>query len=311
MFGLMGVARMAGQPGGAFSPLSLFAASEQGAWYDPSDFSSMFQDSAGTTPVTAVEQPVGRINDKSGNGNHATQATAAARPVVSARVNLLTYSEDLSNAAWVKLAGATITGTNLLNLPSEVDSAYNLCVFKPNTPAKVQLRLSGSGTVSLNLFDAGFSSQIQVTLTSTPTVYTHGMTSHPLCTHMFIQIIRAVGDTATSVTVTDVQMEVGTAATRYQRVTTASDYDSAGFPQYIANDGIDDLLATTFPNLGSACTIARAVPGVGASILTGQTIGAGVRNDATNHAGLVIIDRALTAGETTALTAYLNAKAGV
>lgn len=83
MFGLMGVARMSGQPN-AFSPLSLFRNSEQGVWYDPSDFSTMFQDSAGTTPVTAVEQPVGRINDKSGNGNHATQPTAAARPVVSA-----------------------------------------------------------------------------------------------------------------------------------------------------------------------------------------------------------------------------------
>jgi len=64
MFGLMGVARLSGQPGGAWSPLRLFAASEQGAWYDPSDFASMFQDSAGTTPVTAVEQPVGLILDK-------------------------------------------------------------------------------------------------------------------------------------------------------------------------------------------------------------------------------------------------------
>ena len=31
----------------------------------------MFQDAAGTTPVTAVGQPVGRILDKSGRGNHA------------------------------------------------------------------------------------------------------------------------------------------------------------------------------------------------------------------------------------------------
>lgn len=61
---------------------ALFAASEQGAWYDPSDFSTMFQDAAGTTPVTAVGQPVGRIKDKSGRGNHATQATSAARPVL-------------------------------------------------------------------------------------------------------------------------------------------------------------------------------------------------------------------------------------
>ena len=44
---------------------ALFAAGEQGAWYDPSDFSTMFQDAAGTTPVTAVEQPVGLILDKS------------------------------------------------------------------------------------------------------------------------------------------------------------------------------------------------------------------------------------------------------
>ena len=48
-----------------FSPASLFRNAEQGVWYDPSDFSTMFQDSAGTTPVTAVEQPVGLMLDKS------------------------------------------------------------------------------------------------------------------------------------------------------------------------------------------------------------------------------------------------------
>lgn len=44
---------------------SLFSKNEQGVWYDPSDFSTMFQDAAGTTPVTAVEQPVGLMLDKS------------------------------------------------------------------------------------------------------------------------------------------------------------------------------------------------------------------------------------------------------
>lgn len=66
----------------AFDPASLFSSGEQGFWYDPSDFSTMFQDSAGTTPVTAVGQPVGKILDKSGRGNHASQSTAAARPVL-------------------------------------------------------------------------------------------------------------------------------------------------------------------------------------------------------------------------------------
>lgn len=73
-----------------FSPLtglagvvrSLFSAGEQGVWYDPSDLSTMYQDAAGTTPVTAVGQPVGKILDKSGRGNHATQSTTASRPTL-------------------------------------------------------------------------------------------------------------------------------------------------------------------------------------------------------------------------------------
>ena len=38
---------------------------DNGAWFDPSDMSTLYQDAAGTTPVTAVEQPVGLILDKS------------------------------------------------------------------------------------------------------------------------------------------------------------------------------------------------------------------------------------------------------
>ncbi len=70
--------------GDVFNPLSLFAGGTQGFWYDPSDFSTLFQDDAGTTPVTAVGQPVGSMLDKSGRGNHATQSTALRRPVLPA-----------------------------------------------------------------------------------------------------------------------------------------------------------------------------------------------------------------------------------
>ena len=45
-------------------PAALFAAGEQGVWYDPSDYSTLFQDSAGTTPCTAGEQAVGLMLDK-------------------------------------------------------------------------------------------------------------------------------------------------------------------------------------------------------------------------------------------------------
>ena len=58
-----------------------------GALFDPSDMTTMYQDAAGTTPVTAVEQPVGKILDKSGNGYHATQNITAYRPVLKQDAN--------------------------------------------------------------------------------------------------------------------------------------------------------------------------------------------------------------------------------
>lgn len=93
----------------------MFVNGEQGAWYDPSDMSTLSQDEAGTVPVTAAGQPVGRILDISGRGNHATQATAASRPIlarhpVSGARNMVAYSEDFTigtGGRWSGLAGGT------------------------------------------------------------------------------------------------------------------------------------------------------------------------------------------------------------
>jgi hypothetical protein len=102
-----------------YSVSSLFANNEIGVWYDPSDFSTLFQNSAGTTPVTAVEQPVGKMLDKSGRGNHATQATSTKRPVLSAKVNLLTGSAALATqSVTTKAIPYTLkqTGTGTITL---------------------------------------------------------------------------------------------------------------------------------------------------------------------------------------------------
>lgn len=61
---------------------SLFANNEQGFAYDLNDLSTMYQDAAGTVPVTGAGQPVGLILDKSGRGNHARQTTSASRPIL-------------------------------------------------------------------------------------------------------------------------------------------------------------------------------------------------------------------------------------
>lgn len=61
-----------------FDPLSLFAAGQKGAWYDIGDLTTLYQDTAGTVPVTAAGQNVLRINDKSGNGAHQILTAAIA-----------------------------------------------------------------------------------------------------------------------------------------------------------------------------------------------------------------------------------------
>lgn len=63
------------------TPEVFFRTGRRGAWYDLSDRSTLFQDSAGTTPVTAVGDPIGRVLDKSGSGNHLIQGTAPSRPL--------------------------------------------------------------------------------------------------------------------------------------------------------------------------------------------------------------------------------------
>jgi hypothetical protein len=90
-----------------FTPASLFPAA--GAYYDPSDFSTMFQDQAGTTPVTATGQPVGKINDKSGNSHHllmtATAGTAPLLQQASGRYYLQFDGVDdyLQSLAWTSI----------------------------------------------------------------------------------------------------------------------------------------------------------------------------------------------------------------
>jgi len=50
-------------------------------WYDASDTGSLWQDTAGTISVSVDGTPVALMRDKSGNGHHMVQATAAARPL--------------------------------------------------------------------------------------------------------------------------------------------------------------------------------------------------------------------------------------
>lgn len=54
-----------------YDPLPLFTATQTGVIYDPSDLSTLFKDDAGLEPVTADNDIVRLMKDKSGSNNHA------------------------------------------------------------------------------------------------------------------------------------------------------------------------------------------------------------------------------------------------
>lgn len=65
----IGLGSVAGFGIAPFDPSQLFSAGEQGAWYDPSDFTTLFEDAAGTLPITSIgagsPKFVGLMLDKS------------------------------------------------------------------------------------------------------------------------------------------------------------------------------------------------------------------------------------------------------
>lgn len=124
MPGILSVGRLLGGTVLGWSPRSLFAASEPGGWYDPSDLTTLYQDAAGTTPVTAVEQPVGLVLDKSKG--------------LTLGAELVTNGDFSSSAGWTLQSGVSITGGELV-FTSSSGGAERTDTFTNNATHKVTI----------------------------------------------------------------------------------------------------------------------------------------------------------------------------
>ena len=266
-----------------FNPLTYFLYSGiDGAWFDPEDMSTMFQDAAGTTPVTALEQPVGRWLDKSGNGNHATQSITASRPKLSARYNLLTKTEDFTDGAWSKQVAGTASAPVVTN-------NYGTAPDGTQTAARLILALNGGVTTTdRSCFIQGNSSLFSSICTSSVWVKSNTGQSYSVQQRVGLsaQIIvvdstwRKYAFTSTSLSdninwlalrgergtsdyadilIWHPQLEIGTTASNYQMVNTSTDYDTVGFKKYLKFDGVDDYLNLPYMGLydnGAASIVA-------------------------------------------------------
>ena len=125
-----------------FNPLSLFSAGEKGVWFDPTDIKTLFQDSAGTIPVTAYGQKVGRILDKSGNGNHAIQATTALQP---------TYQIDNEGNPNLTFSGSyTQLATSAINFTSTAQMMVGMGLHVVGSASAAAALELGSDVSSVN-----------------------------------------------------------------------------------------------------------------------------------------------------------------
>ena len=272
----------------AWSPSALWpTGTEPGMWISPRDLTSQWQDYTGTTPVVTPgtvadsSNPVGLALDiRAGAtvltdpGLHMLQSTSAARPLLSARVNLLTYTESYT-ANW-SLDGVTLSNRVISETAATAPhriyadvgfvtgATYTFEVeLKAGTSiyGHVNSSLNGLTQISINLqtgvifagagagvsIRAGSNGSWIVTITGSAGAYAN----------VLIGLTNAagqesyMGNPANNIEVVRAQVNAGE-PTDYQSVPgDGSTYTSTGFPIYLDFDGVDDGMATAAFSAGT------------------------------------------------------------
>ena len=152
MYGL-GVNKLGATNSTGFRPISLFADSEQGAWFDPSDMSTMFQESSSSEPAV-IGQPVGTILDKSQGLNLGSEIITNGSFDTDSDWVLGQPGWSIANGVGVatNVSGKNLNQTGL----SLVENAVYQVTFTIVTRSSGTLiaRLGGSTPVSSNSFNS-------------------------------------------------------------------------------------------------------------------------------------------------------------
>jgi hypothetical protein len=282
-----------------FAPTRLFADSE-GFYNDIQTYStSYFTDTAGTDPAE-LEDTIGLVLDQSGNDIDFTQATAGARPKLSARYNLLERTEEFTSP-WGSTSAsgsfsspwftAQSTGSGGYVSQQGWQSTIGLtyvfrCIAKKGTVDFLGLRFSnafgssGSNTAVFDLVSGtvsrqgagGIASIVEVEPGEFECSWTKTATG---ASSTAVQAMFYPAEDASGVDVPsnssgdsvlfrepDIRPTSDTDQPAYQRVTTATDYDSEGFDPYLQFDQVDDALTATIPAITGGTLVLATRQGI-------------------------------------------------
>ena len=273
----------------------IFVNGEQGFFYDPNDLTILYQDVAGTIPVTAAGQPVGLMLDKS-------------KGLLSGS-NLILNGSFSSDTSWTKGAGWTIAG-GVASFNGSASFSNLGTVTSPSINGKwlrVELDLSNVG-VSVTQVRVLVPNSLAATIPVSGAGKYSAIVMGGSTSSIGIQSQNGSGANY-AFTLDNVSVKEAFGNHAYQS-TSAARPILRNTPRRIDFDTVDDKLTTTFPAQLAGCTVIRSVPNVGTQILTGQTIPV-TYMDNTDHCGLLVINRALTPSETSAITSEFNKRAGV
>ena len=288
---------------------SIFATGEQGFAYDPNDLATMYQDAASNFLVTNAGQPVGLVLDKSTGLRYGPELIPGGN-FESGLIGTKT-DESGSVSTWELNTVNPISGTSdgLLTITTAAGFRPVLRFNRTSQPVIGKVYevtfdykvVSGSvsiglATLAARAFYRDLSGNGRIKLVY---VATSGGTTESFY----------FTGSAGAVQIDNVSSREIIGNHAYQS-TSAARPILRDAPRRIDFDAVDDKLITNLQAQLTDCTVIRSVPNVGTQILTGRTIPA-IYEDNTDHCGLIVINRALTPSETSAITAEFNKRAGV
>jgi len=269
------------------------ASTNPSAIYDRTNLATLFQDSAGTTPVTAGSQPIGLGLDQS-------QGLELGPEIMT------NYNFDSGGSGWNDTGSAwTFSGGKAIGTAvANNESLYQFGIITAGKWHRVVVDIESiDGDIALSLGGEYLNNNCTVGVNE----YTYLATASGNA--------NLIGTATTGNAVVN-SFSVKLLAGNHQIQATAGKRPlTAGSPIYADFDAVDDDLVATFPSsLGAGCTVCRSLPGTGASITTGVTIGTTYTDNVDAHFLAIYTAAqwaALDAGQIANITALLNAKAGL